>query len=33
MRSDGSHWVLLEEVIAAMRQTGADMSTIYKEIS
>ena len=33
MRSDGSHRVSLDQVIAAMRQTGADMSTIYKEIS
>ena len=29
----GSHKVSLDQVIATMRQTGADMSTIYKETS
>jgi L-serine dehydratase len=33
MRGDGSHKVSLDQVIATMRQTGADMSTIYKETS
>ncbi|HET9108680.1 MAG TPA: L-serine ammonia-lyase [Steroidobacteraceae bacterium] len=33
MRGDGSHKVSLDHVIATMRQTGADMSTIYKETS
>ena len=33
MRGDGSHYVSLDQVIATMRQTGADMSTIYKETS
>ena len=33
MRGDGSHNVSLDQVIATMRQTGADMSTIYKETS
>jgi L-serine dehydratase len=32
-RGDGSHKVSLDQVIATMRQTGADMSTIYKETS
>ena len=31
MRGDGSHKVSLDQVIATMRQTGRDMSTIYKE--
>ncbi|MFI4891204.1 MAG: L-serine ammonia-lyase [Steroidobacterales bacterium] len=30
---DGSHKVSLDQVIATMRQTGIDMSTIYKETS
>jgi L-serine dehydratase len=33
MRGDGSHKVSLDQVITTMRQTGADMSTIYKETS
>jgi len=33
MRGDGSHKVSLDQVIATMRQTGHDMSTIYKETS
>jgi L-serine dehydratase len=33
MRGDGSHKVSLDQVIATMRQTGLDMSTIYKETS
>ncbi|HTT41554.1 MAG TPA: L-serine ammonia-lyase [Steroidobacteraceae bacterium] len=33
MRGDGSHKVSLDQVIATMRQTGVDMSTIYKETS
>ncbi len=33
MRGDGSHKVTLDQVIATMRQTGHDMSTIYKETS
>jgi len=33
IRGDGSHKVSLDHVIATMRQTGADMSTIYKETS
>ncbi|MEZ5474863.1 MAG: L-serine ammonia-lyase [Steroidobacteraceae bacterium] len=33
MRGDGSHKVSLDQVIATMRQTGQDMSTIYKETS
>ncbi len=32
-RGDGSHKVSLDQVIATMRQTGHDMSTIYKETS
>ena len=32
-RGDGSHKVSLDKVIATMRQTGADMSTKYKETS
>jgi L-serine dehydratase len=33
LRGDGSHKVTLDQVIATMRQTGHDMSTIYKETS
>ena len=33
MRGDGSHKVSLDQVIRTMRQTGRDMSTIYKETS
>jgi L-serine dehydratase len=33
LRGDGSHKVSLDQVIATMRQTGIDMSTIYKETS
>jgi L-serine dehydratase len=33
MRGDGSHKVTLDQVIATMRQTGRDMSSIYKETS
>ena len=33
MRGDGTHKVSLDQVIATMRQTGSDMSTIYKETS
>jgi L-serine dehydratase len=33
MRGDGSHKVSLDQVISTMRQTGIDMSTIYKETS
>ena len=33
LRGDGSHKVSLDQVIATMRQTGKDMSTIYKETS
>ncbi len=33
LRGDGSHKVSLDQVIATMRQTGHDMSTIYKETS
>ncbi|HXY76837.1 MAG TPA: L-serine ammonia-lyase [Steroidobacteraceae bacterium] len=33
MRGDGTHKVSLDQVIATMRQTGIDMSTIYKETS
>jgi L-serine dehydratase len=32
-RGDGTHKVSLDQVIATMRQTGLDMSTIYKETS
>jgi L-serine dehydratase len=32
-RGDGSHKVSLDQVIATMRQTGHDMSSIYKETS
>jgi L-serine dehydratase len=33
MRGDGSHKVTLDQVIVTMRQTGRDMSSIYKETS
>ena len=33
MLGDGSHKVTLDQVISTMRQTGLDMSTIYKETS
>jgi L-serine dehydratase len=33
LRGDGLHKVSLDQVIATMRQTGIDMSTIYKETS
>jgi L-serine dehydratase len=33
LRGDGTHYVSLDRVIATMRQTGADMSTSYKETS
>ena len=33
LHGDGSHMVSLDKVIAVMRQTGADMSTKYKETS
>jgi len=33
MRGDGTHKVSLDQVIATMRQTGKDMSVIYKETS
>jgi L-serine dehydratase len=33
MRGDGTHKVSLDQVIATMRQTGMDMSTVYKETS
>ncbi len=33
MRGDGTHKVSLDHVIVTMRQTGEDMSTIYKETS
>jgi len=33
LRGDGSHKVSLDQVIATMRQTGRDMSSIYKETS
>jgi L-serine dehydratase len=33
LRGDGSHKVTLDQVIATMRQTGKDMSSIYKETS
>jgi L-serine dehydratase len=33
MCGDGTHKVSLDQVIATMRQTGRDMSTIYKETS
>jgi len=33
LRGDGSHKVSLDQVITTMRQTGRDMSSIYKETS
>jgi L-serine dehydratase len=33
LRGDGTHKVSLDQVIATMRQTGRDMSSIYKETS
>jgi L-serine dehydratase len=33
LHGDGTHRVSLDRVIATMRQTGADMSTKYKETS
>jgi len=33
LRGDGKHMVSLDKVIETMRQTGADMKTIYKETS
>jgi L-serine dehydratase len=33
MRGDGTHRVSLDQVIATMRQTGADMNSKYKETS
>lgn len=33
LRGDGSHRISLDKVIRTMRQTGADMSTKYKETS
>ncbi len=33
VQGDGSHKVSLDQVISTMRQTGLDMSTIYKETS
>ncbi len=33
LHGDGSHKVSLDQVISTMRQTGIDMSTIYKETS
>jgi len=33
LRGDGSHFVSLDTVVETMRQTGADMSTKYKETS
>jgi L-serine dehydratase len=33
MRGDGTHKVSLDQVIATMRQTGEDMSAVYKETS
>jgi len=33
LRGDGTHKVTLDQVIATMRQTGHDMSSIYKETS
>ncbi len=33
LRGDGTHKVSLDQVIATMRQTGHDMSAIYKETS
>jgi L-serine dehydratase len=33
LAGDGTHRVSLDRVMATMRQTGADMSTKYKETS
>jgi L-serine dehydratase len=33
LRGDGTHRVSLDQVIATMRETGADMQTKYKETS
>ncbi len=33
LRGDGTHRVHLDQVIATMRQTGADMQSKYKETS
>lgn len=33
MRGDGTHFVSLDQVIVTMRETGADMSSRYKETS
>lgn len=33
MRGDGTHIISLDKVIGTMRQTGADMQSIYKETS
>jgi len=33
MRGKGEHRVTLDQVVATMRQTGADMLTKYKETS
>ncbi|HEV3045519.1 MAG TPA: L-serine ammonia-lyase, iron-sulfur-dependent, subunit alpha, partial [Roseiarcus sp.] len=33
LHGDGSHKVSLDQVIATMRQTGADMQSKYKETS
>ena len=33
LQGDGTHFVSLDQVIATMRQTGADMNTKYKETS
>jgi L-serine dehydratase len=33
LRGDGRHKVHLDQVIETMRQTGMDMSTVYKETS
>jgi L-serine dehydratase len=33
LRGDGKHHVSLDQVIATMRQTGADMQSKYKETS
>jgi L-serine dehydratase len=33
LRGDGTHHVSLDQVIATMRQTGADMHAKYKETS
>jgi L-serine dehydratase len=33
LAGDGTHKISLDKVIATMRQTGADMSSKYKETS